>query len=68
MKQGAVLEMPVVKQNLLQPKLKDIFVPCPICRGTLDIDIKGKVVCCSCRATWNVRGEPISNQKREEED
>lgn len=48
------------KKTIVQPHLKDLFIPCPICRGTLDMTMNGKVICCSCKAMWNIRGEPVS--------
>jgi hypothetical protein len=68
MNHGAVLNRPSKKQNVAQPRLKDIFVPCPLCHGTLDMNTEGKVICCSCKAVWNVRGEPLSNSSSEDEE
>ncbi len=61
MNAGAVLNKPNARKSAVQPHLKDLFIPCPVCRGTLDMTMHGKVICCSCKASWNIRGEPIAS-------
>ncbi|HAV10853.1 MAG TPA: hypothetical protein DCX22_04495 [Dehalococcoidia bacterium] len=68
MNSAAILNKPEKTQHAVQPFLKDIFIPCPVCHGTLDMTMNGKVICCSCKAMWNLRGEPILNKASQEED
>ena len=42
-----------------EPRLKELFAPCPICRGATDIDLKSHVFCFSCQQEWALNGEPI---------
>lgn len=41
------------------PRLKELLTPCPICRGTTDIDLLGHAYCHSCRQEWTLAGTPI---------
>ena len=41
------------------PRLKELLSPCPICRGTTDIDLLGHAYCHSCRQEWTLAGKPI---------
>ena len=41
------------------PELKELFVPCPICGGTTDIDLYNRVICHSCQQKWTLAGEAI---------
>ena len=41
------------------PELKELFVPCPVCGGTTDIDLYSRVVCHSCEQKWTLAGEAI---------
>ncbi len=68
MNAGAALNRPPTKKTTVQPYLKDIFIPCPVCHGTLDMTMHGKVFCCSCKAMWNIGGEPILNKASEEDE
>jgi len=51
-------ESPKVKA-IQVPELKELFTPCPICGGTLDIDLLGHVFCHSCQQEWMLIGKPI---------
>lgn len=39
-------------------RLKEPFMPCPICRGSTDIAGEGYAFCCSCGQKWTIFGEP----------
>jgi hypothetical protein len=41
------------------PELSGLFMPCPICRGTTDVDYDGIVFCCSCGQRWTIFGKPL---------
>lgn len=41
------------------PGLKELFTPCPICGGTIDVDLRCYIFCHSCRQEWTLIGEPI---------
>ncbi len=41
------------------PRLGELLSPCPICRGTTDIDLLGHAYCHSCRQQWTLAGKPI---------
>ena len=41
------------------PRLRELLSPCPICRGTTDIDLLGHAYCHSCRQEWTLAGKPI---------
>lgn len=42
------------------PELKELFIPCPVCGGTVDIDLRGHVYCHSCQQEWTLVGKPIA--------
>jgi hypothetical protein len=41
------------------PKLAELFIPCPICHGTTDVDDYGNAFCCSCGQRWTIFGKPL---------
>ncbi len=41
------------------PRLTELFIPCPVCGGTTDIDLRGHVFCHSCQQQWTLAGKPI---------
>jgi hypothetical protein len=41
------------------PELADLFIPCPICRGTTDVDDHGIAFCCGCGQRWTIFGKPL---------
>ena len=41
------------------PVLSALFIPCPICRGTTDVDYDGIAYCCSCGQRWTIFGKPL---------
>lgn len=41
------------------PELTEPFIPCPICRGTTDVDYDGIAFCCSCGQRWTIFGKPL---------
>ena len=41
------------------PRLGELLSPCPVCRGTTDIDLLGHAYCHSCRQQWTLAGKPI---------
>jgi uncharacterized Zn finger protein (UPF0148 family) len=45
------------------PSLKELFTPCPICGGTINMDSDGIVYCESCKQSWNIFGEPLEDDK-----
>ena len=57
---GAVkTESPKV-EAIQVPELKELFTPCPVCGGTVDIDLRGHVYCHSCQQEWTLVGKPIA--------
>lgn len=45
------------------PKLMELFIPCPICHGTTDVDDQGNAFCCSCGQRWTIFGEPLKTEQ-----
>ena len=41
------------------PELVELFIPCPICHGTTDVDSNGNAFCCSCGQRWTIFGKPL---------
>jgi hypothetical protein len=41
------------------PELVELFIPCPICHGTTDVDDYGIAFCCSCGQRWTILGKPL---------
>jgi len=47
------------RQSIIRvPALKELFAPCPICGGTIDMDNNGIVYCHSCGQMWTIIGKP----------
>jgi hypothetical protein len=42
------------------PELTELFIPCPICRGTTDVDYDGIAFCYSCGQRWTIFGKPVA--------
>ncbi len=68
MNRGAILDRSGAISISVQPQLRDLFIPCPVCKGTLDLTSHGKVICCSCKAAWNLKGEPVKNNNGDWDD
>jgi hypothetical protein len=41
------------------PELLELFIPCPVCHGTTDVDSNGNAFCCSCGQRWTIFGKPL---------
>lgn len=42
------------------PELTEPFIPCPVCRGTTDVDYDGIAFCYSCGQRWTIFGKPLN--------
>jgi hypothetical protein len=45
------------------PELAELFIPCPICHGTTDVDVHGTAFCCSCGQRWTIFGKPLKTMQ-----
>ena len=49
-------------------KLPELFVPCPMCAGSTDVNLREKpyyAFCNLCGQKWDLRGNPVGRGKEE---